>query len=211
MKLKKSQLTGQTAQQVMSKINEELDNTVFSLIEDMIGPISKDNGAWTRRPSKKDIHITSQQTLKYLLRDNGNHERIWLSWWVDEPKVNTRLNDEVMILNDTVRVDVKINDNGDSKYTPGKYDYDVFVNISIIQPELFLESTGIEPIQGTPKYVDILGNEIHVGDKVIISYAGHSTLYTDQVKKLTPRFIVLEGGSHIPYNDGYENKLAVVR
>ena len=210
MKLKKTHLTGQTAIQAANIITREFERVIPEFISNMIGPSITPNECFIRADRLLYPVITTQSTLRYFI---DKEQYVWCTnWWVSEVTAthkDDKVEDFMLMFNDSVRLDVRAEYRG-KPATWKTNTYYVKVTLTILDEQLFLDSLGIQPVKESPRYVDILGNEVHVGDVVVISGSIHARLYVDKVKKLTPRSIVLEGGTNIPYRADYDNRLVVV-
>ena len=155
--------------------------------------------------------ITNQSDLKFFINKG---RLVWnTNWWVSEVTATHKDNvveDFTLMFNDSVRLDVSAEYKGKLTHYNCTNTYYVRVIVTILDEQMFLDSLGVQPVKDPPRYVDILGNVVHVGDVVVISGHTGARLYLDKVKKLTPRSIVLENGTNIRYQSGYENKLVVV-
>lgn len=210
MKLKKSHLTGQTAIHAANIITREFEKVIPEFITSIIGQPITPKECYVRADRLLYPTITTQATLKYFI-NKGRH--VWsTNWWVGKVTAthkDGKVEDFTLMFDDSVRLDVVAEYRG--KPATWKTDtYYVKVIATILNEQMFLDSLGVQPVKEPPRYVDILGNEVHVGDVVVISGSMGARLYVDKVKKLTPRSIVLEGGTNIPYRADYENKLVVV-
>ena len=210
MKLKKSHLTGRTAIQAANIITQEFERVIPGFIASVIGPSITPTECYIRADRLLHPVITNQSSLKFFI-DKGR--LVWATnWWVDEVTAahnDAKVEDFTLMFNDTVRVYVRAEYRG--KPATWKVDtYYVHVVVTILDEQKFLDSLGIQPVKDPPRYVDILGNVVHVGDVVAMSAHTGARLYLDKVKKLTPRSIVLENGTNIRYQPEYENKLVVV-
>lgn len=210
MKLKKSHLTGQTAIQAANIITQEFEKVIPEFIASIIGQPITPKECFIIAGRLLHPTITNQSTLKYFI-NKGRY--VWhTNWFVDEVIANhkdDKVEDFTLMFNDSVRLDVIAEYRG-KPATWKTNTYYVKVILTIIDEQKFLDSLGIQPVKDPPRYVDILGNEVHVGDVVVMSAHTGARLYLDKVKKLTPRSIVLENGTNIRYQPEYENKLAVV-
>jgi hypothetical protein len=211
MKLKKSHLTGQTAIQAANIITREFEKVIPGFIASVIGPSITPERCWINADRLLYPVITTQGTLRYFI-DKGRH--VWITnWWVREVTANhkdDKVEDFTLMFNDSVRLDVIAEYRGKPATWAGTDTYYVKVIATILNEQMFLDSLGIQPIKEPPRYVDILGNEVHTGDVVVVSGGMGARLYVDKVKKLTPRSIVLDGGTNIPYKVDYDNRLVVV-
>lgn len=211
MKLKKSHLTGQTAIQAANIITREFERVIPGFIASVIGERIIPNKCYVNADRLLYPIITTQATLKYFI-DKGRY--VWnTNWWVDEVTAthkDNKVEDFILMFNDTIRVDVQAEYAGKPATWNGTNTYYVKVIITILDEQKFLDSLGIQPVKDPPRYVDILGNEVHTGDVVVVSGGMGARLYVDKVKKLTPRSIVLDGGTNIPYRADYDNRLVVV-
>lgn len=211
MKLKKSHLTGQTAIQAANIITQEFEKVIPEFIASVIGPSITPKECHVSNNRLLHPVITNRSDLKYFI-NKGRYE--WCTnWWVAKV-IATHKDDNVedftWMFNDSVRLDVIAEYKGNPVAWNGTDTYYVHVIVTILDEQKFLDSLGIQPVKDPPRYVDILGNVVHVGDVVVISGHTGARLYLDKVKKLTPRSIVLENGTNIPYRVDYDNRLVVV-
>lgn len=211
MKLKKSHLTGQTAIQAANIITREFEKVIPEFITNVIGPSITPEKCWINADRLLYPVITTQSTLRYFI-DKGRY--VWsTNWWVREVTAthqNDKVEDFTLMFDDSVRLDVIAEYRGKPATWAGTDTYYVKVIATILNEQMFLDSLGIQPIKEPLRYVDILGNEVHTGDVVVISGGMGARLYVDKVRKLTPRSIVLDGGTNIPYRVDYDNRLVVV-
>lgn len=210
MKLKKSHLTGQTAIQAANIITQEFEKVIPEFIASIIGQPIIPKECYVIADRLLYPTITTQSTLRYFI---SKERYVWCTnWWVSEviaTHKNGTIEDFMLMFNDSVRLDVCAEYRG-KPATWKTNTYYVKVTLTILDEQMFLDSLGIQPVKDPPRYVDILGNEVHVGDMVAMSAHMGARLYLDKVKKLTPRSIVFENGTNIPYRDDYKNKLVVV-
>lgn len=211
MKLKKSHLTGQTAIQAANIITQEFEKIIPEFIASIIGPSITPKECYIRADRLLHPVITNQSDLKFFI-NKGRY--VWnTNWWVDKVTAthkDDKVEDFTLMFNDSVRLDVSAEYKGNPIAWNGTDTYYVRVIVTILDEQMFLDSLGVQPVKDPPRYVDILGNEVHVGDIVVISGHTGARLYLDKVKKLTPRSIVLENGTNIRYQPEYKNKLVVV-
>ena len=211
MKLKKSHLTGQTAIQAANIITQEFEKVIPGFISDLIGPAINPKECYVRADRLLHPTVYNQASLRLFINKG---RLVWnTNWWVDKVTAthkNNIVEDFTLMFNDSVRLDVRAEYKGKPICWPGTDTYYVQVIVTILDEQMFLDSLGVQPVKDLPRYVDILGNVVHVGDVVVISGHTGARLYVDKVKKLTPRSIVLENGTSIRYQSGYENKLVVV-
>lgn len=211
MKLKKSHLTGQTAIQAANIITQEFEKIIPEFIASIIGPSITPKECYIRADRLLHPVITTQSTLKYFI-NKGRY--VWsTNWWVTKVTAthkDDKVEDFTLMFNDSVRLDVSAEYKGKPIAWDGTDTYYVRVIVTILDEQMFLDSLGVQPVKDPPRYVDILGNVVHVGDVVVMSGHTGARLYLDKVKKLTPRSIVLENGTNIRYQSEYENKLVVV-
>lgn len=210
MRLKKSHLTGQTAIQVANIITQEFEKVIPGFISNLIGQPITPKECYVRADRLLYPVIRTQSDIKYFINKRCH---VWgTNWWVSEVTAthkDGKVEGSTLMFNDSVRLDVCAEYRG--KPATWKTDtYYVKVIASILNEQMFLDSLGIQPVKEPPQYVDILGNEVHIGDVVVISGGTGARLYVDKVRKLTPRSIVLEGGTNIPYRVDYDNRLVVV-
>lgn len=210
MKLKKSHLTGQTAIQAANIITNEFEKVIPEFIASIIGQPITPKECFIIAGRLLHPTITNQSTLKYFI-NKGRY--VWHTNWLVGEIIATHKDDKVegftLMFNDSVKLDVSAEYKG-IPATCKTHTYYVKVIITILDEQKFLDSLGIQPVKDPPRYVDILGNEVHVGDVVAMSAHTGARLYLDKVKKLTPRSIVLENGTNIRYQPEYENKLVVI-
>lgn len=207
-KLTKRHLRGATAQKVIDKINCILKDE-FSLFYEKVfpkGTIKRGNMSVYDYPN-----IGNRADLMSFI---NRGQRNWSSFVLSESELlEEDLKHTLLLCDDTLHIEISIEPrifNHWYREFPNTVVYDIHINISIIDQNLFLDSLEIEPDETIPEYVDIIGNRIHVGDVVVVGCSNNARLFLDKVKKLTPFSIVLENGSFIKNDEYYKFKIAVV-
>jgi len=211
-KLKISHVRGSTAVKVCAKVSQVMKDAMTAFYKEHVpGLITGGEDA---------------RLLPWIIMSNQSDLTSFLQPWRDGKEIIGRVysstpveqfpqqkfNDFILLFNDTVRVDFEC--------TVEKYDYP-YVPLAVswvlvkahavcLDRQKFLDSLDIELELEIPKYVDILGNPVSIGDIVCVSCRDAARLYIDKVKNLTPYSIVLENGRCITHKTGYDNELVVV-
>lgn len=211
-KLKISHLRGTTAVKVCIKISQVIKDAITSFYKEHIPNLITGDDGDRFLPL---ITITNQAELIRFLEPSRGGKTLRGSIYSSTPVEQLpyqKLNESILLFNDTICIEFK--------WTAEKYNYKyvpqaaswigVDIQVTCLDRQKFLDSLDIEPELEIPRYVDILGKPVSVGDIICVSSMDTTRLYLDKVKKLTPYSIVLENGGSIAYKSGYENKLVVI-
>lgn len=213
VKLKLSQLRGHTAKRAVIAVNEEFER----FFREYFNTVTK--GLITYNPEDKYFprnyspfpYVYNQSDLTYFVSRQDKHwSNIIFVKDPDDPIFAKPYTEELLLFNDSMHVLIRITPRTYGHKPESTSLYDVIFNATIFDKQGFLDSLDVEPDTSIPHYVDILDNEIHEGDVVVVSAHEGSRLYVDKVKKLSPYSITLDGGTHIKYDADYSNKLVVV-
>lgn len=213
VKLKVSHLRGYTAKKAVIAINKEFEKFFreyyIKITNGLITYTPKNlfySSAYAPFPS-----VSNQSDITHFI---SHQERSWTNILfindIDKPVFPKVYTEELLLFNDSLHMLVRIAPRTYGHKPDHSSVYDIRFEATIIDKQCFLDSLNIEPNLSIPKYVDIIGNEIHEGDVVVTSAHEGSRLYLDKVKKLTPYSIALENGSSIRYDVNYQMKIAVI-
>lgn len=213
VKLKLSQLHGHTAKRAVIAINKEFERffrEYYDRITNGLITYTPKNVLYSWEYAPFPRVYNQSDVIHFVRRQDMHWSNILFINDTDKPVFPKVYTEELLLFNDSMHVLVRIAPRTYGHKPDHSSVYDIKFEATIINKQGFLDSLGIEPDLSIPKYVDIIGNEIHEGDVVVTSAYEGSRLYIDKVKKLSPYSITLDGGTHIKYDADYQMKLVVV-